>query len=851
MGFQLKYAGGFADLKHNYYHINVFKNSEYPQTVEYPIEFSGTPIVLDVPEREIYDPIISKGGVMEIMSRSDRHFIDLFTGDMREWKIEITYSTPGEQEVVFQGFLDPELYEQQFVRTYNYPVRILFNDGMQVLKREKYLDETGEKYVGVTSAFAVIKKCLVKTGLDFGTVYFLSDISINSFVYDNRIVLQTIIVQEENYIDEDNIPMSCWDVIDTILRPFSLTLMLIGADIWIVDREHGSFDNAELRQATWNPDPDTITLFSKSLVTKKTDLADIILRDTDAMFTIEASFNYYILNKNRYLHPIVEDINLDNLGEPTSIRRFDKKELTFYDGYWCDYSLYPEGSYFNNNFWIANYDDVTIESLNGWDLTGTTMLNRPYYTYLGSALYASLEHIRAAFIGGIKNVQYIGDTISDFIPLTEDRRDFEHFLFIQNPCYAFGPTRTEGWFPDFPWMEAANAYFKIGPFTIWKHWPYTDYLHDDYERVVDNLYPVATYTYAPAYLSSSETTMINFNFTTRIVHLNSLADFDNLALLWGATELTSYFSYWVLLARIYQYDIDGNIVRYLQLEGDTVTGSDDRHVDVSKGRPRYKWVSYAGTESDFQLACKLVLYDTDKYGNGLNIVNKNHTTNIYLPIDFVGLKQIKMEFLNVFYPVYNKAPFERQNATYTDKGQIDPVYYEDEYHLKAMPIYKQDAPLLGIKDIKMDIVDNITLEPIKDTDQELQYYVNENYKTESKNEELLHNTRDSVYINNVSGVMVSETSTLSNQLYITSGQANGVVKGNIEDLKGDKMIRHYEKNRIIISSSVYAENFMLSLLLETITFTQDSKWAGKKWLVRGLSAYNLRENSMQITLEEL
>jgi hypothetical protein len=839
MAYYQKYSGLFYDQETTACSVRIDEDRDSVPTAE-SIKFAADPIVFTVPNVETYAPIISKGGTLELMSQYDRQFIDFFTEDQRKWKLSFIYGG----SIVFQGFLDPELYEQQLVYSKNYPVSILFNDGLKTLEREQYLDTDGSYYEGIDSAFNVIRKCLNKIGLPFNQFYFFSDFRTNFILdYNNRISLQYFIVDQKNYIDEDGIVFNCWKVLDAILRPQSLTLFLNGMDIWIVDREYTSFSGGKLKRCAY--ETSAFMSFTSTTLTNITNLSDVTLRDADTTFDIESSFNKYLLTKNRYLHQILKDVDMSGLAD-LSVLEFSKRKTTGY------YPSVLEGSGTINNFWIKTLDSATTTTEN-WELTGQAAINQP--AYIGHDLWFTDWAIQqAAFFGGVKQIQYTEADINTSIVASEDdQRDFVKYIFITNPIYAYGPDSSTTFPSNFP-VYPNDSYYRPTKKTVYDA-PWDDALAS--VKPVDNIRWVAKTSFVPAYTSRSREVLLNLNFTAKVIQLGTLFYNSNITLpFWTAQPLVeSAYSYFVLYCNIFQYDVDGSILFYLRLKGDTVSSSSDKHHDVSVGRPIYEWNAYTGNETDQQLACKVIIYKTDLAGNGLRITNEDTTVNIYIPIyeNYTGLRQVKIEFLNIFYPVYNLAPEDRPSGTSINlPGQtITSADYMDMMHLRARPMWKQEYPFLGIKDISVDVVDAATLEPLEDKDEEIQYYVNENYQTESKKEEMLHNTRDNRYVHDVGGFMVSPNTDLSWQRYIDSCQANGVVKTTLEDLRGDKIVRHYQKNRILLSTSIYPRTFILDYMLKTFTMTGDSKWSDKKFLIRSISNYSIRKNKAQLILEEL
>ncbi|MFW5928178.1 MAG: hypothetical protein ACOCSL_03160 [Thermoplasmatota archaeon] len=866
MAYGTKYIIEFTDIEKVIYRVELQKDGYSSSATKLP--GSGTPLVFEMPDYEIYDPIKSFGGTLEVIAQSDRQLDDLYTVDYKGWKVVI-YRNYGEsdEQIIYTGYAEAEQYEQSLVQQSNYKVTIVFNNPISILKREMFVDENGDHYKGITTAYDVLVKALEKTGISYDHIYWLSDLQINDFNHSDRIQLQGLVVTQESYIDEDDEPMTCHEIIRTLLEPWSLTAISVGNDVFIVDYEYIADGSVDVKYA--DDFGNSFSSYENSVDTNLL-ISDLIERDTATKYHIQSAVNFYLIHKNKYIHPIFEMDDLGDLGDPTHVWELSSQTITAYpsdESYNGDREYLPidEPAFNQTLFWMCAYDDSQLEKI---ELATWEIENIPYY--IGKDYYETEDGVRSktAFVGGIKPVAFEDDQKINY---DEDDKDFERYVFIQNCHIPFSP---DDWSPDFPNYDSEHDYgslYEQGTITPYRE-PEEDWdlYHDDtgypyrapsYKKTEKAL----EYIYQPPFLSTSKKVLLDFNFDIRIVstqggigYVSGMGYTTDLPMCVQMNQVPSAYSYFIIYTNIYRYDLDGNITHYLRLRNDNIDDPDDRHPDLKRGEPLYEWFSYDGSESEEQLICKLCVFKTNLAGSGINIMNQNHRQHVYIPINIGDtMEQVKVVFRNLIYEVYNYAEGDYNDQQYDIIGRTWEEDYIEEDHLKAKPFYKQHLPMYGVKNIKLDVVYASTLEKVDYQDEELQYYIDNKYKTESISSELLHSTRDDIYINDISGLMMATSLSLDTIKYINTCQANGDNVSTLEDLKGQKFIRHYEKNRIILGLTAFKliddnSDYPFNLpFFKSFTKPDDPKWGDKVFLLKSINSWDVRNNSADITLEEV
>lgn len=182
------------------------------------ISFSGDP-------KDIFKPTIGSGAKIKVVA-DPLQLIDLFTDDPFKYRVKVYNGGT----LMWQGFVDQNIYNESFA-TKNSLITINCNDGMTVLEQIPYALSDTSLYTDVSSFGHTIENIFKKTGLEINGMYKSSDLGVyakrNPFLYAD--------LMNDNFADENAEPMSCRDVLDTILKPLGLTLKIRGDYLYLID----------------------------------------------------------------------------------------------------------------------------------------------------------------------------------------------------------------------------------------------------------------------------------------------------------------------------------------------------------------------------------------------------------------------------------------------------------------------------------------------------------------------------------------------------------------------------------------------------------------------------------------
>jgi len=196
-----------------------------------PFEISYTTDV-----NNIYTPTVGAGAVIRVYVQP-LTMLDLFTDDDQKYKV-IAYngSTGDTANIFFQGFVNTDIYFEDYSSSMDVPIEIQCNDGMQVLDNIPYLDtsiySSGAYYKDTTYYYIIFQNILNKIGLTFDNIYTSNDLRIADFATN---FLFYLAVPHENFVDESGSPWSCRKVLNSLVGALGMVMKFRGNKIYIVD----------------------------------------------------------------------------------------------------------------------------------------------------------------------------------------------------------------------------------------------------------------------------------------------------------------------------------------------------------------------------------------------------------------------------------------------------------------------------------------------------------------------------------------------------------------------------------------------------------------------------------------
>lgn len=180
----------------------------------------------------IYTPSIGSGAQIRLLV-SPLTLKTLFTSDPQKYIVKVYDGNSGDT-LKWQGFIDASVYQEDYSigGTLLSPITLNCNDGMKILENTWYRNN-GIAYTGTSTIGEVINTITDKLGTTFSNVYTSNDITTSDGSGTN--LFNYIKVNNENFIDESNVSMSCREVLESIFGGLGLILFFRADSIYIID----------------------------------------------------------------------------------------------------------------------------------------------------------------------------------------------------------------------------------------------------------------------------------------------------------------------------------------------------------------------------------------------------------------------------------------------------------------------------------------------------------------------------------------------------------------------------------------------------------------------------------------
>lgn len=316
-----KYFHDFIGMDGVSYRFEIQTNDTVTAT---RVEGAKSPFILRYDNQKKLTPVIGSQATIGLISMSNFQFINLHTDDMQGYMVKFYKAG----SLFWQGWLDSELYDESPADVPPYPVSFNASD-FNVMERLKYRDADENAFTGIVTLLEHLQRCLTKLALPFGHLYIgCTTTSPDITLTVPETILHKTYVQSGNFYDEDNEPMSCREVVDSILRPFGLSMVQINGDAYILD-----YNTIQQGLGLKRYDFATISYQATEVVNfNYGNLHDIGFRTTSGGYGFETMINNVKITSSLYAkNPIFSaDIETKTLSIPTNIADTTQYRLDSY-----------------------------------------------------------------------------------------------------------------------------------------------------------------------------------------------------------------------------------------------------------------------------------------------------------------------------------------------------------------------------------------------------------------------------------------------------------------------------------------------------------------------------------------
>src|ERR1035437_672937 len=162
---------------------------------------------------------------------------ELFTEDPQLFMVKV-FDESNSSKVTWQGFVNAQIYQEDYSSSLpKNVITINCNCGMNLLDEIYYQNLNGyplygAPYKGTATFGKIINQILQKLNIKFNYIYTNTDLQVSGTESN---IFTGLILNQDNFIDESKLIMSCRETLNTILQGLNLTMRFIGDNIYIYD----------------------------------------------------------------------------------------------------------------------------------------------------------------------------------------------------------------------------------------------------------------------------------------------------------------------------------------------------------------------------------------------------------------------------------------------------------------------------------------------------------------------------------------------------------------------------------------------------------------------------------------
>ena len=240
MNYGAKYYGSFKDYYDRTVLITIYEKDYSGASSE--MKLAGAAIEYNGSDQNIYEPVISSGLTVNVVSETDFQYISLYSANAKKYKIIVTIDTVTH----WTGYVVPDMFNEPYTCT-PYISQIVATDGLKALESEDF--DLSELH----TQFEILQHILDK----------IDDLNIKEAINiyeENHNYTTGDTPLKQTYVDcEVYAEMNCYEVLLDILNNYGARIYQKGGEWWIVSLHEFSGeliyrDSDAGTDSTYNPE---------------------------------------------------------------------------------------------------------------------------------------------------------------------------------------------------------------------------------------------------------------------------------------------------------------------------------------------------------------------------------------------------------------------------------------------------------------------------------------------------------------------------------------------------------------------------------------------------------------------
>lgn len=219
--YKLKYYCDFYSVENTFYRIEILEDTNETITAE-EVKLIADTATLEYNTIGYFDKMLFPSLSFTLLSERNFQFHSLYSSDIVRHKI-VLYK---EDQIIYTGFVDPEIYEEEYDSLTTYNVEIS-TSSLAILKR------IDNPLFGMMTIKSIVSQLLGEIGItDINWNIQKKGIVDNLQVNVEDLTINTDVFLKENLNDFEN----CYDILESVLIPFGAWLYYYDNKVLITDK---------------------------------------------------------------------------------------------------------------------------------------------------------------------------------------------------------------------------------------------------------------------------------------------------------------------------------------------------------------------------------------------------------------------------------------------------------------------------------------------------------------------------------------------------------------------------------------------------------------------------------------
>ena len=205
----LIYTVPFKSIKDNSFLIEIYKRDYAGTSTE--LIGSVSPFVITIEDADfIYEPLRFSNAKLTLVGND--YLRGLFSVDYQQYKVVLK-----SDKIIWSGFIKPEIYSQDYTDI-DFTLELECISGLSSLEFIDYPQQgvDGKEFISI---WTLIKLCIGYAYSDYTGIVLPHVYASNAEAYTNKVnVLNEMLISEQNFFDEDGVPMNLKDVLEEICK---------------------------------------------------------------------------------------------------------------------------------------------------------------------------------------------------------------------------------------------------------------------------------------------------------------------------------------------------------------------------------------------------------------------------------------------------------------------------------------------------------------------------------------------------------------------------------------------------------------------------------------------------------